>query len=196
MAALKAPQCAGLVQVEEGEYLARLASKVPTGQAIVEIGSHTGLSTCWMAASAHTSHVTAVDPWADPRPDTLEDPFELLTGDAVYERFAANIASEKLWQRVTPLRTTSMVAAQLWVQPIGLLFVDAIHEYEAVRTDYLHWQAFIPVGGYIAFHDYTTDPEHPYHGVARAIADWVPAEQWSEPVIRGYMWTARRILAP
>lgn len=178
---------------EEGAYLANLAREVPDDRAIVEIGSHTGLSTCWMAAASRGAHVFAVDPWADPRPDTLDDPFELGTGDGVYARFCANVTSERLWHRITPLRTTSLVAAQVWAQPVGLLFVDAIHEYEAVRSDYLHWQRHIPVGGYLAFHDFTLDETHPYHGVARAIADIVPAEQWSAPVIVGNMWTSRRI---
>ena len=36
----------GLVEVEEGEKLAELASQVTANHAIVEVGSHTGLSSC------------------------------------------------------------------------------------------------------------------------------------------------------
>lgn len=184
---------------EEGQHLARLAKGVPPERAIVEIGSHTGLSTLWMAGSAR-AHITAVDPWPEPRPDPGEgcddDPFRLGSGDAVFARFCANVAAEGMWGRITPLRTTSAVAAQVWCQPIGLLFVDAVHEYEHVRSDYLHWQAHIPVGGWLAFHDYTEDPTHPYHGVARAIRDVIPADQWSAPTIVRNTWSARRILTP
>lgn len=190
------PACAGLIQVVEGEQLARMAASVPAGQAIVEIGSHTGLSTVWMAR-ATSAHVVAVDPWADPRPGTLDDPFELVTGDAVYELFTQNLAHEGVAAKVTPLRTTSLEAAKIWVQAIGLLFIDAVHEYEYVRSDYLHWARNIPVGGWISFHDHTTDEDHPYYGVKRAIDEFVVASgQWSEPVIVEHLWSARRILAP
>lgn len=200
---MRAPRCAGLVKPSEGHRLATLAREVTPDRAIVEIGSHTGLSTCWMAAASRRgrgAHVTAVDPWADPRADPGEgcndDPFGLGTGQSVYERFAQNVSAEGLDGRITPLRTTSLVAAHLWVQPVGLLFIDAIHEYEHVKSDYLHWQGHIAVGGWLAFHDYTTDPTHAYYGVARAIEEFVtPSCQWSEPIVTEYLWTARRIVA-
>lgn len=197
MAALRVPACAGLVQVEEGQRLASLAAQVPPHQAIVEIGTHTGLSTCWMAAGSVSglgAHITAVDPWGDPRPETLDDPFELTTGNRVYQRFMENLTDEGHWGSVTPLRTTSMVAAQVWVQPVGLLFIDAVHTFDAVRTDYLHWQRFVPVGGWLALHDYTTDVDHAYYGVALAVQEVIePTENWAEPVITEYLWTAQRI---
>lgn len=180
--------------------MAALASQVPAHQAIVEIGTHTGLSTCWMAAGSDEgkgAHVTAVDPWADPRPATLDDPFGLIDGNGVYRRFEDNITSEGHWGTVTPLRATSTVAAAVWVQPVGLLFIDAIHEYDAVRTDYLHWQRHIPVGGWLALHDYTTDLDHAYYGVAMAVQEIIePTDCWGEPVITGYLWTAQRMFTP
>jgi predicted O-methyltransferase YrrM len=45
----------GLVEVEEVEKLAELASQVTANHAIVEVGSHTGLSSCWMAAGSRDS---------------------------------------------------------------------------------------------------------------------------------------------
>lgn len=190
---MKAPRCAGLVSKGEGNRLATLARHVPPEWAIVELGSHTGLSTCWMAAGSkagYGAHVTAVDPWQGPRPDSDDDPFGL--GDGIYERFAANITAEGHWGRITPLRTLSTVAAQSWVQPVGLLFVDAVHEYDAVKSDYLHWARFLPVGAWLAFHDYSTDPEHHYYGVKQAIDEVIGAE-WAEPIVTEHLWTAKRL---
>lgn len=189
---MRAPTCEGLVKWSEGEQLARLAGLVPRSHAIVEIGSHTGLSTVWMARNAR-AHVFAVDPWQDPRPASLDDPFELGAGDNVLARFRANMADQRVVDRVTPIRARSLELARHWVQPVGLLFIDAVHEYDAVRDDYLAWSPFIPAGGWLAFHDYTIDVEHPYHGVAQAIEAHVPRSQWSEPTVTEYLWSAQRL---
>ncbi|HEY6568541.1 MAG TPA: class I SAM-dependent methyltransferase [Actinomycetota bacterium] len=194
---MRPPQCAGLVQKPEGLRLAQLASDVPQYQAIVEIGTHTGLSTCWMAEGSERgrgAHITAVDPWAPPRPGTQDDPFGLVDGDGVYRQFAKNLADEHHWGTVTPLRARSIEAAGLWVQPVGLVFIDAIHEYDAVRRDYLAWEPHVPVGGWIAFHDYTEDPAHEYYGVAAAVNGVVvPSGNWGTPEVTEYLWTARRV---
>lgn len=188
---MRPPRCAGMISPAEGERLASLAASIEPSRAIVELGTHTGLSTCWMAAAAkagHGAHITAVDPWAGPRPGSDDDPLGL--GDTVYERFSENVTAEGHWGAITPLKARSTVVAESWIQPIGLLFIDAVHEYEHVRDDYQAWERFIPSGGWVAFHDYNPDPAHRYFGVAQAIAEFVIG--WSEPVVTGSLWTARR----
>jgi hypothetical protein len=191
------PRCAGLVQVPEGQRLYDLARVTNSATAIVEIGTHTGLSTCWMAAGSRRgrgAHITAVDPWGAPRPGTKDDPFELGDGDGVYRKFAENVTIEGHWRSITPLRARSLEAAALWVQPIGLLFVDAIHEYAAVKADYEAWLPHIAVGGWLAFHDYANEPDHEYYGVAEAVeAVVVPSGLWSTPTVTEYLWTAQRV---
>ena len=57
---------AGAVTLDEGRRLARLAGKVPTEQVIVELGSHGGSSTSWLALGSRKGHgapVYAIDPW-------------------------------------------------------------------------------------------------------------------------------------
>lgn len=184
------PRCAGLVQVGEGFRLRRLAASIPADEAIVEIGSHTGLSTCWLAGQA-SAHVTAIDPWGDPRPGSEDDPFGLGRGDAVLEAFLANVEAERYGSRITALRTTSVEAARIWTKSIGLLFVDAVHEYDAVRDDIVAWLPFLGRGAWIAFHDWTDDPEHPYAGVKRAIDDHL-GPGWQPAAVVGNLWSARR----
>lgn len=189
------PRCAGLVDPIEGAWLRALARAVPASQAIVEIGSHTGLSTCWMAegtAKGARAHITAIDPWGDPRPGSLDDPFGLVTGDATLVQFLDNLTSERAWGHVTPLRTFSEDAAKVWVQPVGLLFIDAVHTFEDVRDDYLAWERHLRPGSVLALHDYNPgDPDHPYAGVSEAVDKVIaPTGKWTYLKHVGSLWTA------
>lgn len=179
----------GLIELEQGDRLAELAAGVPPEQAIVEIGSHTGLSTCWMAHAA-SAHVFAIDPWAPPQPGTSNDPFNL--GTRVYQRFAENISSEGLWPRVTPLAARSLQVAKIWRQTIGLLFIDSLHSARSVRADVAAWAPFLAQGGWLALHDYTSDPAHPYHGVAIAADELERSGDWEVAPLVSSLWTARR----
>lgn len=185
---MREPRCTGLVSRDEGRTLRRLASDVPADQAIVELGSHTGLSTCWMAGGAQ-AHVFAVDPWGNPRPGSEDDPLGYGTGDAVLEAFGLNIRHEGHADKVTPLRTTSTDLARIWAQPVGLLFIDAVHEYAHVKADVEAWAPHMARGSVIAFHDWTDDPEHPYEGVKRAIDE--VGEDWKPLGVVGSLWFAR-----
>jgi predicted O-methyltransferase YrrM len=41
----------GLITHEIGETLARYSARVPAGEAIVELGSYKGMSTCYLAGA-------------------------------------------------------------------------------------------------------------------------------------------------
>jgi len=174
----------GLIEDSEGERLAQHAKNVPATQAIVELGSHTGLSTCWMAAGSRDgngAHITAVDPWGKPRPGSLDDPWD-LGPDGVLERFQSNIAgttqlvfNEDYGDIVTPLRMKSRAASRVWIKPIGLLFVDAIHEGPAVLEDWYSWSPHLAPGAVVCFHDYGDS----YPGVKEAIDREIePSRRW------------------
>jgi hypothetical protein len=187
----------GLIEPDEGRRLASLAGEVPKDRAIVEIGSHTGLSTCWLAAGSrygYGAHITAVDPWPPPRPDSQDDPWN-LGPDGVIQRFQMNVAGTTqdliggdFRDLITPLRMESHNASKVWLNEIGLLFIDAIHEEWAVLQDYGSWERFIPSGGFLALHDYGDT----YPGCRRAI-DTIEALGEFKPLgITGSLWTGER----
>jgi hypothetical protein len=187
----------GLIEPEEGRRLATLASWVPRNQAIVEVGSHTGLSTCWLAAGSRSglgAHIIAVDPWPAPRPGSLDDPWE-LGPEGVLQRFKDNVAGvtqdtsrEDYGDLITAIRIRSEELAACWVKPIGLLFVDAVHEEAAVKADYAAWSSHVADDGVIAFHDYGDS----YPGCKRGI-DYVAATGLWEPLgVVGSLWVGRR----
>lgn len=194
---IRAPQVRGLVMPSEGRVLAELAGQVAGVTAIVELGAHTGLSTCWLAAGAaagHGAHVFSIDPWGDPRPGSDDDPFHLGTGEAVLSQYFANLATEGHLGRVTPIRGRSTDVAPLWVQPVGLLFIDAVHEFEAVRADYEAWAPHVVEGGSVAFHDYWADPDCTVRGEVGDFVEAVvrPSGLWTSGYTALGLWTAQR----
>jgi predicted O-methyltransferase YrrM len=52
-------------------------------------------------------------------------------------------------------------------QPIDLLFIDADHTYEGVRSDFAMYAPMVASGGLIAFHDIVDGPEDAVGGVPR-----------------------------
>ncbi len=180
-------QTQGLIEDSEGDRLAQHAKNVPANRAIVELGSHTGLSTCWMAAGSRDGNgaqIYAIDPWGKPRPGSLDDPWD-LGPDGVLDRFRSNVAgttqlvfNEDYGDLVTPLRMKSKAAAKVWVKPIGLLFVDAIHEGPAVLDDWYSWAPLLAPKAIVCFHDFGDS----YPGVRDAI------EKEIEPS-RTWLWT-------
>jgi len=187
----------GLVEPDEGRRLATLAGVVPKEYAIVELGSHTGMSTCWMAAGSrygNGAHITAVDPWPPPRPGSQDDPWN-LGPEGVVERFWMNISGvtqdtigPDVRDLVTPLRMSSVEAAGVWMKDIGLLFIDAIHEEWAVLQDYGAWERFIPPGGFLAMHDYGDA----YPGCKRAIDTIAATDAFDSLEVTGSLWTGVR----
>ena len=190
----------GLIQPVEGEFLAELAAKVPADRTIVEIGAHTGLSTCWLgngAREGNGAHVITVDPWLDPDPALLPfaDPFEFGTGDAVLARCMDNLASEDLLDTVTVIRATSLEVASWWVNPVGMVWIDALHDYEPACADARAWAPKVQPGGYLVFHDYWADPQMTVRqGVAGAIDDVVvPMGCYTDVTMTWNTWSACRM---
>ena len=133
---------------EEGERLGDLARSVRADHAIIELGSYAGRSSCWMAASEPDAHITCIDPWFPwDHPDYPE-----IT-DGGLEAFRRNVAGGGWGASITPLRSTSAEVAGMWLQPVGLVFIDTIHDLEHAMTDFADWAPHVTAGGVIAFHD-------------------------------------------
>ena len=103
--------------------------------------------------------------------------------------FRRQLAKARCADLVTEVQSESARAAKRRRYPIGLLFIDADHHYRPCRRDYLAWQRFVPVGGWIAFHDYT-----PRYGVKRVIDEVVrPSGFWANEAVHDRLWSAQRV---
>lgn len=129
----------------EGKLLYKLASKCKQG-VIVEIGSWKGRSTIWLAKGARAKVYTI-----DPHQGTGTHEYEAC--ENTYDEFMRNIARAGVNDMVVPVVKTSEEAVKDWDKPVGLIFIDGDHSYEAVKFDFDNWAPHLIEGGTIALHD-------------------------------------------
>lgn len=147
----------------EGFILYQYARSCTLGE-IVEIGAFKGKSTCWLASALRDNmsglNIYSID-WHKGSPDfKLGQTYTsggVWTGSSL-EEFKANLEKHKLSAYVSPMIMKSEEALKDWRKPVGLLFIDGDHSYEACRFDFMNWTRFIPVGGTVIMHDATTWP--------------------------------------
>ncbi len=160
----------GQVLEAEGRLLRARARDVPSGQCIVEIGSYTGKSTCCLAlgsAEGNRVPVYAVDMWEtgtshkgshfrryDPAVDAKQSGCK-FHDPGVRRKFNGRIQQYDKAGVIVPVMVESKDAAAACPSPpIGLLFIDAEHRYEAVRADLEAWMPRLASQAVVLFHDY------------------------------------------
>lgn len=154
----------GLVTPELGEELYRLAAKVPSALAVVEIGSFKGMSTCYLAAGRRAGmgaiemgKVWAVDPWDLPANVDGKHGFKDPSVRATFEH---QVSKMGLAEWVVPTQGFSRDVAKLWGQweypPVGMLYIDGDHAERSVLDDFYAWEPFLVPGAVVAFDDYGT----------------------------------------
>lgn len=165
----------GLISNELGAELRRLASEVPAGCSIVELGSYTGKSTSFLAAGAQPGvPLYAVDLWDDARNIHGRHGYNR---PEVRERFEAQLIAAGLHDRVIAVQADTTEAAGDYAgPPVGLLYVDADHTDEGVTGDILAWRQHLAPRATVAFDDYGT-PRNP--GVKVAVDAFAAGLSWS-----------------
>jgi predicted O-methyltransferase YrrM len=122
----------GWLGKREGPYLYQLAKVGSRLGAIVEIGSWQGRSTIWLGRGSETVNgyeIYAIDPHVGgPRRQ-----HNVSTEKA----FRENIQRAGLAKKVVPIVALSSDALKGWSRPIGMLWIDGDHRYEAVSGDFL-----------------------------------------------------------
>ena len=130
----------GGVTRAEAELLRRLASEVRRG-CIVEIGSFRGLSALALAQGVRDGgnkidvQIYCIEP---------HRPFRGLYGGnfgpADRGAFFETMLRSGAFQEAALVNLTSEEVAPGWRLPVGLLFIDGDHRYEAVRRDLEMWE--------------------------------------------------------
>jgi FkbM family methyltransferase len=189
----KLAQLDGRISPMEGEYLTYLATQIPKDGAIVEIGPYRGMSTCYLGmglviAENTTAVLHTIDIWTMGRTGSLR--YHLPETPKIFKEQIISIFGS-FPSFIHPHMTTSLRAAAKRGKPINLLFIDGSHKYEDVHADWLAWNKFVPIGGYIAFHDHEL-PKYP--GVCRVVDEEViPTGNWASFNQVERLWSAIRI---
>ena len=160
----------GFISLAEAKLLYTLASQVPSGGNIVEIGAYCGRSTIALALGAK---VNGVFVWSiDPHPTYEAGGTQY--GMADNQEYYHNIAYYRVGDVVRTINLPSTNSG--YAQDTDLLWIDGSHVYKDVEWDFRHYSRMInPYGdGKIALHD--TAGFHP--GVTQLVNEILAAGQW------------------
>lgn len=122
---------------EEHTVLANLASLVPEGGVIVEIGTAQGGTSAifYNATRQKNVNIYSVD---------------IAPSRRAYKNLQGT--------GVQVIRSASSRLARTWIQkvgtPIDLLFIDGNHSFQSVFEDFTLWVQHLRLGGIVIFHDY------------------------------------------
>jgi predicted O-methyltransferase YrrM len=152
-------EMAALVETVEGWLahdeillLMERAARVPRGEALVEIGNYRGRSTVALALGARRgagAAVHSIDPHVE-----FEGPRGGRFGRHDQAHLYANLTRAGVGADVHVVALDSLSVARGWSgPPVGLLFVDGDHRYEAVRADLDAWRPHLASGACVLFDD-------------------------------------------
>ena len=154
------PQIDGLLELTKvvGAHLGRSFT-------MVEIGSYQGESTEIFAQQFGQSKILAVDPFLNDYDD----------GDGYSYLFPMSEIEKRFDERTKPYANITKVkkmsldfAREVKDQSLDFVYIDACHEYDAVKQDIQAWLPKVKPGGMIAGHDYLTWAE-----VRRAVEEMI-----------------------
>ena len=137
----------------------KMVDEAAEGASFVEVGAFYGKSAAFMAVEIINSgknidfHV--VDTWrgSPEHQDGGFDRQEAMINDTAFDIFTANMSP--VAGKYIPHKMPSLEAAALFEDnSLDFVFIDAMHDYEAVKDDINTWYPKVKVGGYIGGHDY------------------------------------------
>ena len=152
----------GATSEEELFHLFALAQCVRDG-CIVEVGSWHGRSTAALAIGSKIAYkvpVYAIEPHEE-----FRGIYGGQFGGADRAKFAKNMLDLDLLDIVRLVNLPSVYVTHAWPSPIGLLWIDGDHRYQAVRGDLLCWLPHLRPDATIVFDDAIDSRTGPYHVV-------------------------------
>ena len=166
----------GFLDKEEGMRLYEVAREVSKKYPCLEIGGYCGKSTIYLGTGCkeNSGILFSIDhhrgseeqqPGEEYFDADLLDPATGMID--TFQWFRKTLREAGLESTVVPIVSSSEVVARTWATPLGMVFIDGGHSFEAVYTDYSSWSPHIIPGGYLVIHDIFPNPaeggQAPYH---------------------------------
>jgi hypothetical protein len=157
----------GFLAVEEAYRLYELADIATKLGPCLEIGSYCGKSSAYigMGCKANGNILFSIDHHRGSEEQQSGqdyfDPelFDQGTGQIdTFKIFRKVLTDLSLEDTVVPIVAKSEVVARGWATPLGMVFIDGGHSFEAVFKDYNCWIPHLLPGGYLVIHDIFADP--------------------------------------
>jgi hypothetical protein len=157
----------GFLDPDEGRRLYEIARSAAKIGPCLEIGSYCGKSTVYLGRGCkeHRGILFSIDHHKgseEQQPgEEYYDPdlYDSDTGGVnTFSHFQKTLETADLEDTVVPMVCRSEVAARMWNTPLGLVFIDGGHSFEAAFTDYNAWAGHIMPKGYLLIHDIFKDP--------------------------------------
>lgn len=171
-------QITGWFSRDEAIAMQRIVKQLAPGARLVELGSFQGRSSVVIASVlSKDSRLYCVDHFEGSAEHQGQADL-----DNLLEIFINNIKKFHVDNKIRALAMTTLEAATKFTEKsLDLVFIDASHDYESVKSDILQWYPKIKPGRFLICHDYQT-PGWP--GVAQAIE----ILQLSGEMIGGSLW--------
>jgi predicted O-methyltransferase YrrM len=165
----------GWLEEEEADLLIATATRallsLPGHAALVEIGSYCGRSTVAIASVIQALGSSARLHAIDPHEGALTADGSARTAPTL-RRLQENLEREGLADAVRIIAQRSSDVA--WDQPVRMLFIDGLHDYESVSADFRHFDPHVVGDGLVAFHDYADY----WPGVKALVDEVVASGRW------------------
>jgi predicted O-methyltransferase YrrM len=157
--------------------LYELLREIKGPKRMVEVGVLAGETSQYLLDRIPDLYLTMVDPWIEHSPDSSYA--RSGDGNSVWKREEWDriylVAYERTRvhrHRCEVIRATSFMSLHLVDDSsVDLVFIDADHSYEAVRSDILGWYWKVKPGGILCGHDYAH--RFSWSGVVRAVDEWI-----------------------
>ena len=166
----------GFISQEEGLRLYELSREASRIGPCLEIGSYCGKTAAYIGTGCREKGgvLFSIDHHRGSEeqqpgeeyfdPDLLDEETGLID---TFRFFRKTIHDLDLEDTVIPIVAPSEPAARAWRTPLGMVFIDGGHTFEAALADYRCWVPHILPGGFLAIHDIFPDPaqggQAPYH---------------------------------
>jgi predicted O-methyltransferase YrrM len=126
---------------------------------MVEVGSFKGDSTIIFAKSGKFREIYCVDPFKN----NIGDITDIVNMSKVEKHFKKTVSKYNFIYHIKELST--IAADQFDDESLDLVYVDALHTYEALKADLKAWLPKVKKGGFISGHDYRSR----FKGVIKAV---------------------------